>query len=92
MTADKCRALALSFPDTAESSHMNQPDFRVGGKIFARLGHPSRDRGVVGLTSEDQQYFCRTEGLTLWHFRAASQLAARRVGARALCQEPCRGV
>jgi hypothetical protein len=35
MTINEFRALALSFPETEESSHMDHPDFRVGGKIFA---------------------------------------------------------
>lgn len=61
MTAAQFRTIALSLPDTVESSHMDHPDFRVKGKIFATLGHPSRAWGVVGLKPEDQDYFCRTE-------------------------------
>lgn len=61
MTADQFRAIALSLPDTAESSHMDHPDFRVQGKIFATLGYPSREWGVVNLTPDDQSYFCRAE-------------------------------
>lgn len=38
MTADEFREIALSFPATEERSHMNHPDFRVSGKIFASLG------------------------------------------------------
>jgi hypothetical protein len=40
---------------------MNHPDFRVGGKIFATLGYPTREWGVVNLKPEDQPYFCRAE-------------------------------
>jgi hypothetical protein len=40
---------------------MNHPDFRVAGKIFATLGYPTREWGVVGLKPEDQAYFCRAE-------------------------------
>jgi hypothetical protein len=54
MTPEEFRAIALSLPDTVESSHMNHPDFRVCGKIFATLGYPSDDWGVVGLTPDDQ--------------------------------------
>ena len=38
MTADEFRNLALSLPEAAENAHMNHPDFRVCGKIFATLG------------------------------------------------------
>jgi len=34
---DDFRRLALSLPDVVESAHMNHPDFRVGGRIFATL-------------------------------------------------------
>ena len=35
MTANDFRSIALSLPEAAESAHINHPDFRVGGKIFA---------------------------------------------------------
>ena len=38
MTPAAFRRLALSLPRAIESSHMDHPDFRVGGKIFATLG------------------------------------------------------
>ncbi|MEO6655858.1 MAG: MmcQ/YjbR family DNA-binding protein [Pyrinomonadaceae bacterium] len=56
MTADEFREIALSFPDTEERSHMNHPDFRIGGKIFATLG-PDEDLGMAKLTPEQQQDF-----------------------------------
>src|SRR2546426_467941 len=37
MSPDYYRKIALTFPGAAENSHMNHPDFRVGGKIFATL-------------------------------------------------------
>jgi hypothetical protein len=40
MTADDFRSLALGFPETEERAHMDHPDFRVRGKIFATLGYP----------------------------------------------------
>lgn len=61
MTADEFRAIALSFPDTVESSHLKHPDFRVHGKIFATLGYPSRNWGVVALPPEEQARFCQAE-------------------------------
>src|SRR5712671_2572126 len=36
-TPDDLRSLALALPESAESSHFGQPDFRVRGKIFASL-------------------------------------------------------
>jgi len=37
MTVEEFRAIALSFPESEERTHMNHPDFRVGGKIFATI-------------------------------------------------------
>jgi hypothetical protein len=59
MTPADFRKIALSFPETEERSHMNHPDFRVGGKIFATLGHPNRSRGMVKLSPEDQHNFSK---------------------------------
>ncbi len=60
MTADKFRSLALSLPEVCESAHMNHPDFRVGGKIFATLG-PNGDWGMVKLTPDEQATFLNAE-------------------------------
>jgi hypothetical protein len=38
MTPDQFRSLALRFPGVVESLHMNHPDFRIEGKVFATLG------------------------------------------------------
>ena len=59
MTADEFRQLALSLPEAIESAHMDHPDFRVGGKIFATLG-PKEEWGMVKLTPEEQSLFVRT--------------------------------
>jgi hypothetical protein len=58
MTAAEFRSLALSFPEASESAHMNHPDFRVRGKIFATLG-PKEDWGMVKLTPDQQATFVR---------------------------------
>ena len=58
MTADEFRNLALSIPGAIESAHMNHPDFRIGGKIFATLG-PGEIWGMVKLTPEQQRSFIR---------------------------------
>jgi hypothetical protein len=60
MTADDFRHLALSLPEAIESEHMNHPDFRVRGKIFATIG-PDEEWGMVKLTLEQQREFVRGE-------------------------------
>ncbi|MGB7209239.1 MAG: MmcQ/YjbR family DNA-binding protein [Pyrinomonadaceae bacterium] len=60
MTPNEFRQLALSFPKTEERSHMDHPDFRVGGKIFATIA-PDGERGMVKLTPEQQALLTRTE-------------------------------
>jgi hypothetical protein len=57
MTPKQFRQIALSLPETEERSHMDHPDFRVAGKIFATLGYPDKTRGMVKLSPEDQHYF-----------------------------------
>jgi hypothetical protein len=59
MTQSAFRKLALSHPETEERQHMNHPDFRVAGKIFATLGYPDKTRGMVKLSPEDQHYFSK---------------------------------
>ena len=61
MTANDFRRLALSLPETIESAHMDHPDFRVAGKVFATLGHPAKGWGMVKLTPEQQHYFSKDE-------------------------------
>jgi len=60
MTPDDFRKIALSFPAAIESAHMNHPDFRVHGKIFATLGYPDEDWAVVKLTPAEQEDFVRS--------------------------------
>jgi hypothetical protein len=59
MTPAAFRKLALSLPETEERSHMNHPDFRVAGKVFATLGYPDKTCGMVKLSPEDQHYFSK---------------------------------
>lgn len=54
MTPRDFRKLALHLPDTEERSHMNHPDFRVAGKIFATMGYPDKTRAMVKLTPVEQ--------------------------------------
>lgn len=55
------RQLALSLPETEESSHMGHPDFRVRGKIFATLAHPAKGWAMVKLTPDQQEMLVRAE-------------------------------
>jgi hypothetical protein len=61
MTANDFRKLAMSFPEAVELEHMNHPDFRVGGRIFATLGYPDEDWGVLKLTPKEQKHFIDDE-------------------------------
>lgn len=61
MTTSEFRRLALSFPETCEQSHMDHPDFRVCGKIFATMGYPDAASAMVKLTPEQQEEFVRAE-------------------------------
>ena len=79
MTANQFRKLALKLPEAVESSHMNHPDFRVRGKIFATLG-PSEAWGMVKLTPDQQKEQVRAhpESLTPvkggWGRKGATQV------------------
>jgi hypothetical protein len=57
MNADDFRRIALSFEGVEESSHMGQPDFRVGGRIFATLASARQGYGNLMLTLEQQAAF-----------------------------------
>jgi hypothetical protein len=59
MTANEFRKIALGLPETEERAHMNHPDFRVAGKIFATIGYPDKTRGMVKLSPEDQHNFSK---------------------------------
>jgi hypothetical protein len=55
MTINEFRKMALEIPTAVERSHMNHPDFRVAGKIFASLGVPDENWGMVKLTPQQQR-------------------------------------
>jgi len=57
MDANDFRRIALSLPGAEESSHMGQPDFRVGGRIFATLAAQHLGYGNLLLTPEQQADF-----------------------------------
>ena len=61
MTPSEFRRLALSFSEAVESEHMSHPDFRVNGRIFATLGYPDEEWGMIKLTSEEQGNLIRAD-------------------------------
>jgi len=61
VTRSEFHRLALSFPETEERSHMNHPDFRAAGKIFATLGYPDKNWGMVKVTPVEQRMFVEAE-------------------------------
>jgi hypothetical protein len=54
VTAAGFRRIALTLPEAMEASHFGNPDFRVGGKIFATLSLQSEGYGVLLLTPGQQ--------------------------------------
>jgi len=60
MTPAEFRRAALSLPEAIEGAHMAHPDFRVRGKIFATLGHPTEGHGTLVLTPLDQDLLVRS--------------------------------
>jgi hypothetical protein len=84
MTPDGFRKLALSFPGASEGEHMDHPDFRVRGKIFATI-HPDDAWGVVLLTPGQQKEFVAADPKSFifvnngWGRRGATQVLLKSV-------------
>ncbi|HYF08748.1 MAG TPA: MmcQ/YjbR family DNA-binding protein [Acetobacteraceae bacterium] len=55
VTPAEFRALALDLPEAVEGSHHGKTDFRLGGTVFATLGHPDAALAVVKLTPGEQE-------------------------------------
>jgi hypothetical protein len=51
------RRIALSLEGAEESSHVGNPDFRVGGRIFATLAAAKQGYGNIMITPEQQAAF-----------------------------------
>ena len=91
MTPNQFRRIALGMNGAIEGSHMDHPDFRANGRIFATL-YPDNARGMVKLTPEQQWEFVRDEpkvfqpfnrawgarGCTKVHLLAAKKQTVRR--------------
>src|ERR1700730_3965269 len=92
MTPNDFRRVALSFPETSEKTHMDHPDFRVAGKIFATLGYPEDGWAMVKLTPIEQEMLVKAQpkvfnpsagawgrrGCTIVHLKSARKPTLRR--------------
>jgi hypothetical protein len=61
MSAARFRKIALRLPDVTEGAHQGHADFRVAKRIFATLGYPDTDWGMVKLTPEQQSVLVAAE-------------------------------
>jgi hypothetical protein len=86
MTANDFRGLALSFPESEERTHMDHPDFRVGGKIFATLSYPDEEWAMVKLTPLEQEMFVKAHPTV---FKPCNGIWGRR-GATNVCLKAAR--
>jgi len=92
MNTDEFRAAALKVPGTIEAEHMNHPDFRVHGKIFASLGYPDEDWGMVNLTPDQQRSFMKKSPGAFkpcngaWGVRGATNVHLASIGKRVLSE------
>jgi hypothetical protein len=57
VNASDFRRIALTVDGVQKGSHMDQADFRVGGKIFATLASQDQGYGNLMLTPEQQAAF-----------------------------------
>ena len=84
-TPDDFRRIALSFPGAEERMHMNHPDFRVGGRIFATLSYPDSGHGMVVLEAEQQELAVAAEADAFrpaagaWGLRGSTVVTLERV-------------
>ena len=58
LTPTQFRKIALGMDGAIEASHMNHPDFRANGRIFATI-HPDNTQGGLMLTPEQQATLMR---------------------------------
>ena len=90
MTQEDFRQIALSFPETTESAHMNHPDFRVRGRIFATLHSPDTQWGMVKLPLDQQEVFVKTDPAAFvpvkgaWGLQGATSVRLKKVKKAAL--------
>jgi len=77
-------------PEASASVHMDHPDFRVRGKIFATLQYPDKDWGMVKLSPEQQQELVQDHPLVFvpvkggWGRRGATSVRLAKADAATL--------
>jgi hypothetical protein len=90
MTPTAFRTLALSFEGATEGAHGGHPDFRAAGKVFASLGYPGKEWGMVKLAPEQQQMLVSAEpGMFIavkgtWGLRGATSVRLAAADARTM--------
>ncbi len=90
MTPAAFRKLALSLEGASEGAHGGHADFRAGGKVFATLGYPGKDWGMVKLAPVQQQMLVEAEPAMfvpvkgIWGQRGATSVRLAEVDARTL--------
>ena len=61
MSSSRFRRTALALPGAVEGAHQGHADFRLGKRIFATLGYPDDDWGMVKLSPEQQSVLVEAE-------------------------------
>ena len=90
MTPAAFAKLALALDGATQGTHGGHPDFRAGGKVFATLGYPGKDWGMVKLAPEQQQMLIAAEPTMFtpikgtWGLRGATSVRLAEVDARTL--------
>jgi len=90
MTPAAFRKLALALEGAMEGAHGGHPDFRAGGKVFASLGYPGAEWGMVKLAPEQQQMLVSAEPRMFvpvkgtWGLRGATSVRLAAADARTM--------
>lgn len=88
MTPAAFAKIALSLDGAIEGAHGGHADFRAGGRVYATLGYPNKDWGMVKLASEQQQMLVAAEPAMFvpvkgtWGLRGATSVRLAEVDAR----------
>ncbi len=61
ISSKRFRRTTLNLPGVVEGSHQGHGDFRVNGRIFATLGYPNENWGMVKLSVEQQSMLVEAE-------------------------------
>ena len=90
MTPAAFAKLALSLDGATEGAHGGHADFRAGGKVFASLGYPDKNWGMVKLMPEQQRMLVAAEPRIFvpvkgtWGLRGATSVRLAEADARTM--------